>query len=497
MIFGYYDRTGFFDMYTGPTNGGVAPLTDLGQGMEVTPIPGSCSIIATQNGFDGRTVRGHVDDYWIDYGEPGPDPWEGNWPEHTWEGCTADYMGTNQWKWDFNPWPDGDGIIDYNCDGSTALFMNNNSDPLFDFVPPSNCGLPATALCHGLRLFAESRGYTVEENYTQCIDTLCPGGFSFADYMAEINAGRPVMIQVIGHSMVGVGYDEPTQTVYLHDTWDNNVHSMIWGGDYVGMDHRSVTVIHFAGGQAGTHTVTLDPGEIVNDINFGNNYQAQHDPELTSGDVDPGSGDDSTLFTYTVHYYDQDGDSPSDRHVYIDGLSHIMTFYSGSASDGTYRYQTTLSCTPDPHNYYFEFTDGQGGSDRLPSSGTYSGPDMTSPPCTLDIDGNGQYDALTDGILILRYLFGFRGDDLIRDAVAPDCTRCTAPEIEDLLPPDFVVRCFDIDGNGQPDALTDGILILRYLFGFRGATLIDGAVAPDCTRCTAPEIEAYIQGLMP
>jgi hypothetical protein len=47
--------------------------------------------------------------------------------------------------------------------------------------------------------------------------------------------------------------------------------------------------------------------------------------------------------------------------------------------------------------------------------------------------------------------------------------------------------CLDIDGNGEADALTDGILILRYLFGFRGATLIDGAVAPDCTRCTAPE----------
>jgi hypothetical protein len=119
-----------------------------------------------------------------------------------------------------------------------------------------------------------------------------------------------------------------------------------------------------------------------------------------------------------------------------------------------------------------------------------------NPPCTLDIDGNGQYDALTDGILILRYLFGFRGATLIDGAVAPDCTRCTAPEIEAYLE-GCVSCCLDIDGNGVADALTDGILILRYLFGFSGATLIDGAVAPDCTRCTAPEIEAYIQGLMP
>ena len=144
MIFGYYDRTGFSNMYTGPTNGGVAPLTDLGQGIEVTPIHGSCSIIATQNGFDGRIVSGHVDDYWTGVNDPGPDPFEGNWPEHTWEGCTADYMGTNQWKWDGTH----DGIIDCNIDGSTNLFYYLNSDPLYDFVPRKvlDCQLPHYAM---------------------------------------------------------------------------------------------------------------------------------------------------------------------------------------------------------------------------------------------------------------------------------------------------------------------------------------------------------------
>ena len=51
---------------------------------------------------------------------------------------------------------------------------------------------------------------------------------------------------------------------------------------------------------------------------------------------------------------------------------------------------------------------------------------------------------------------------------------------------------WDVDGNGENDALTDGILIIRYLFGFRGDTLVSEAVAPDCTRCTANEIEAYL-----
>ena len=50
----------------------------------------------------------------------------------------------------------------------------------------------------------------------------------------------------------------------------------------------------------------------------------------------------------------------------------------------------------------------------------------------------------------------------------------------------------DIDGNGAIDPLTDGLLALRYLFGFRGEALIVGMVAPDCTRCTAAAIEAFI-----
>lgn len=53
----------------------------------------------------------------------------------------------------------------------------------------------------------------------------------------------------------------------------------------------------------------------------------------------------------------------------------------------------------------------------------------------------------------------------------------------------------DIDGNGSVEPLTDGLLLLRYAFGFRGPTLVAGAVAGDCGRCDAAEIEAYLQNL--
>ena len=61
----------------------------------------------------------------------------------------------------------------------------------------------------------------------------------------------------------------------------------------------------------------------------------------------------------------------------------------------------------------------------------------------------------------------------------------------------FVVpTILDVDGNGSFGALTDGLLILRFAFGFTGATLVGGAVAPGCTRCDAPSITAYLQSLV-
>jgi DNA-binding beta-propeller fold protein YncE len=55
---------------------------------------------------------------------------------------------------------------------------------------------------------------------------------------------------------------------------------------------------------------------------------------------------------------------------------------------------------------------------------------------------------------------------------------------------------YDVDGDSQIDALTDMLLLLRYAFGFRGGTLINGAVdLINCTRCTAPDIEAFIASL--
>ena len=119
----------------------------------------------------------------------------------------------------------------------------------------------------------------------------------------------------------------------------------------------------------------------------------------------------------------------------------------------------------------------------------------TIPSGSLDIDGNENYDALTDGLLLLRGMFGLDGSALITGTIASDATYTESVDIEARIA--TLGDLADIDGNRDIDALTDGLLTLRYLFGLQGDTLIDGVVATDATRKTAEEIEAHLETLMP
>ncbi len=119
----------------------------------------------------------------------------------------------------------------------------------------------------------------------------------------------------------------------------------------------------------------------------------------------------------------------------------------------------------------------------------------TIPSGSLDIDGNENYDALTDGLLLLRGMFGLDGSALVTGTIASDAAYTESVDIESRI--EALGELADIDGNGQIDALTDGLLTLRYLFGLQGDTLINGVVADDATRTTAEEIEAHLETLMP
>ena len=97
--------------------------------------------------------------------------------------------------------------------------------------------------------------------------------------------------------------------------------------------------------------------------------------------------------------------------------------------------------------------------------------------------------------MFIRHLFGINGEGLISEVIGSDAKRTSADSISNYLI--SASADLDIDGNGEADALTDGLLLLRYLFGLRDENLIDGVIAPDATRMSASEIEAYLDSRMP
>ena len=111
----------------------------------------------------------------------------------------------------------------------------------------------------------------------------------------------------------------------------------------------------------------------------------------------------------------------------------------------------------------------------------------------LDIDGDGLTFPETDGSLVLRWLFGFRGAALIDGAVGAGATRTTASELEDYLAD--VSPALDVDLDGRRDALTDGLLVVRFLAGFLGPALVDGVLGPNATRTDPGEVFGYLSML--
>ena len=84
---------------------------------------------------------------------------------------------------------------------------------------------------------------------------------------------------------------------------------------------------------------------------------------------------------------------------------------------------------------------------------------------------------------------------MISEVIGSDAKRTSADNISNYLI--SASADLDIDDNGEADALTDGLLLLRYLFELRGNSLIDGVVAPDAARRSASEIEVYLDSRMP
>lgn len=250
MLIGYYDREGYEGMeYNWLCPGGEAEAI----GGTATPL--ARAMIASS---------GHVADYWgtpdpLASGRSLPDGWD----------CLADYMGTSQGSYG---------------NGSTSWYVSGH-----DTQPGHGLG--------GIVSYIESRGYnTVYVDTRRDYTTNNGGSFSFANYKAEIDAGRPMILHVPGHSMYGYGYDDSDQSIYYYNTWqgwgerhdlwtETNMAGLgalnyvtrvhIGGGDPMAVLHGSAHVEHdsapFTGSIGGT-VISLDDLWHVYDVVTSNGF---------------------------------------------------------------------------------------------------------------------------------------------------------------------------------------------------------------------------------
>jgi hypothetical protein len=221
MMMGYYDINGYGGLtYDNLVPGGTAELSTY-----FNPTALANQVIAS---------AGHVADFYRSgYGASGDDVVP---PFHTFNSL-ADFMGTSQ---------DSVG----NPNGATTFYYWTNGSKFYDSDALANSVWNLDGM-YGMGEYVDYAGYDTISLYTQLTDNQGqPYGFSFNDYMAEIDAGRVVMLQVEGHSMYGYGYDGGNQTVYLHDTWSQGEHSMTWGQPYQGLDLWGVTCLELTGGTA-------------------------------------------------------------------------------------------------------------------------------------------------------------------------------------------------------------------------------------------------------
>jgi len=250
MLMGYYDRNGYGGLlYPDLVPGGVAEATAWS---------------AWPDGQLARTAMastGHQTDFYSagtygtntgggpghGYGDSGDDL---AGPHHSFD-CLADFMGTSQDSYD--------GVNLNNVNGATSFWYSADGSRLtYTAIEAAGKQHYHDSGMYGMYEYVDYSGYDVSQLYNQYTDNYKTAGFTFDEYKAEIDAGRPVLIHVEGHTMFGYGYDDSggQGLVTLNDTWTSGPHSMTWGGDYSGLGMRGVTVLELTGG-------VPEPGTLV------------------------------------------------------------------------------------------------------------------------------------------------------------------------------------------------------------------------------------------
>ena len=108
--------------------------------------------------------------------------------------------------------------------------------------------------------------------------------------------------------------------------------------------------------------------------------------------------------------------------------------------------------------------------------------------CPFNVSGDAATDSLRDGVLLVRYGQGLRGATLVAG------TGVAVGMLESFMSNPSNVAQLDINGNGVFDA-DDAAIIARNVFGFNSRSwLPDGKAGAYATRTTIPTLKAFIDG---
>ena len=191
-------------------------------------------------------------------------------------------------------------------------------------------------------------------------------------------------------------------------------------------------------------------------------------------------------------------------------ISHHNGFNSNSEPVDKFPTDPSASLDSDGDGLPDEWNEGQGESDSIAgltldadddNDGVSDELDLfpLDPSENMDTDGDGignntDSDDDNDGVDDASDAFplnALEGLDADGDGIPDSLDRFL------LVPYDQDQKLLDIDGNGQVDALTDTLLITRFVFGFTGDVLINGALGEGATRTSSEEIEAYLESVIP
>ena len=260
MLLGYYDLYGYRGKDFSDLIEGDVDLKSRGTGADAYNMDAFDTVlgnaIATTDYVYRFFSRGDIDiitgkkagSYWTTSGEEELEysfTNDGAGPEirtDVWN-CIADYLGTGQiWR--------GNDNLSTNITQSITLEEILNYNMNITYISGDiqrTVDWRYTSMLYGLYLYVEDKGYSLDREITATYTVDSAGGdFTFEDYKAEIDAGRPVLISLEGHSMVGYGYNPETNEIIFDDCYEAD-QRMVWGGTYhySGMDLplQSMTVI--------------------------------------------------------------------------------------------------------------------------------------------------------------------------------------------------------------------------------------------------------------